>query len=104
QSRSVPARAPPPALRYAAADRASARARAEGRRLSSARVLARHRSAGRLRAGTRRCRGAMSDWSGRQVLVTGAGGFIGSHLCEKLVELGADVRAFCEYNSLGSWG
>jgi NAD dependent epimerase/dehydratase len=38
------------------------------------------------------------------VLVTGAGGFIGSHLCERLVELGASVRAFAEYNSLGSWG
>jgi UDP-glucose 4-epimerase len=46
----------------------------------------------------------MSGWSGRPVLVTGAGGFIGSHLCERLVELGADVRALCEYNSLGSWG
>jgi dTDP-glucose 4,6-dehydratase len=38
------------------------------------------------------------------VLVTGAGGFIGSHLSERLVELGASVRAFHEYNSLGSWG
>lgn len=46
----------------------------------------------------------MSEWLGRRVLVTGAGGFIGSHLCERLVELGADVRALCEYNSLGSWG
>lgn len=46
----------------------------------------------------------MSAWSNRRVLVTGAGGFIGSHLCERLVELGASVRAFAEYNSLGSWG
>lgn len=46
----------------------------------------------------------MSEWSGRRVLVTGAGGFIGSHLCERLVELGANVRALVEYNSLGSWG
>ncbi len=46
----------------------------------------------------------MSGVSGKRVLVTGAGGFIGSHLCERLVELGADVRAFAEYNSLGSWG
>lgn len=46
----------------------------------------------------------MSGWSGRRVLVTGAGGFIGSHLAERLVELGADVRALVEYNSLGSWG
>ena len=46
----------------------------------------------------------MSGWTGRRVLVTGAGGFIGSHLAERLVELGADVRALVEYNSLGSWG
>lgn len=46
----------------------------------------------------------MSGWVGRRVLVTGAGGFIGSHLCERLVELGASVRALVEYNSLGSWG
>lgn len=41
---------------------------------------------------------------GRKVLVTGADGFIGSHLVERLVELGADVRAFCLYNSRGSHG
>ena len=39
-----------------------------------------------------------------KVLVTGAGGFIGSHLVEHLVAQGADVRAFVEYNSFGSWG
>jgi NAD dependent epimerase/dehydratase len=44
----------------------------------------------------------VNDWSGRAVLVTGAGGFIGSHLAERLVELGANVRAYVEYDSLGS--
>ncbi len=44
------------------------------------------------------------SWEGRRVLVTGAGGFIGSHLTEKLVELGATVRAFVHYNALGSAG
>jgi NAD dependent epimerase/dehydratase len=38
------------------------------------------------------------------VLVTGGDGFIGSHLVERLVEDGARVRAFCLYNSRGSWG
>jgi dTDP-glucose 4,6-dehydratase len=42
--------------------------------------------------------------SGQRVLVTGAGGFIGSHLVERLVELGAQVRALVHYNSLDSWG
>lgn len=44
------------------------------------------------------------DWSGRKVLVTGAGGFIGSHLVERLVELGADVRALVRYTSTGHSG
>ena len=43
-------------------------------------------------------------WSGKRVLVTGAGGFIGSHLVERLAELGADTRALIHYNSVGSWG
>jgi dTDP-glucose 4,6-dehydratase len=38
------------------------------------------------------------------VLVTGAGGFIGSHLAERLVELGAEVRGFFRYTSGGSLG
>ena len=39
-----------------------------------------------------------------KVLITGAGGFIGSHLTEKCVDLGWEVRAFVHYNSVGSWG
>lgn len=46
----------------------------------------------------------MSSWKGRRALVTGADGFIGSHLVERLVSEGANVRAFCLYNSQGSWG
>ena len=43
-------------------------------------------------------------WNDRPVLVTGAGGFIGSHLCERLVGLNARVRAFLRYNSRGDEG
>jgi len=39
-----------------------------------------------------------------KTLVTGADGFIGSHLTELLVEAGYDVRAFVHYNSFNSWG
>lgn len=47
----------------------------------------------------------MTDkFDGRRVLVTGADGFIGSHLVERLVSLGADVRAFVFYNSWNSIG
>ncbi len=46
----------------------------------------------------------MFRWSGLSVLVTGAGGFIGSHLTEELVGLGADVTAFVHYNSRNDWG
>jgi len=44
------------------------------------------------------------NWSSKTVLVTGAGGFIGSHLTERLVSLGARTRALVHYNSVGSWG
>ncbi len=40
----------------------------------------------------------------KKILVTGADGFIGSHLTEELVRSGADVRAFVFYNSFNSWG
>ncbi len=44
------------------------------------------------------------SWKGRKVLVTGAAGFIGSHLTEELVRRGATVRAMVHYNSAGSRG
>ena len=47
---------------------------------------------------------ASSYWQGKQVLVTGADGFIGSHLCESLVKAGAKVRALALYNSFNDWG
>ncbi len=44
------------------------------------------------------------SWKNRKVLITGADGFIGSHLCERLVALGADVTALALYNSFDAAG
>ena len=44
------------------------------------------------------------NWDKKSVLVTGAGGFIGSHLTEYLVDIGANVKAFVRYNSRNDWG
>jgi NAD dependent epimerase/dehydratase len=46
----------------------------------------------------------MVNWEKKAVLVTGAGGFIGSRLAARLVELGARVRAVVRYNSRNDWG
>jgi NAD dependent epimerase/dehydratase len=44
------------------------------------------------------------DLKNKKILVTGADGFIGSHLTEFLISKGHQVRAFVYYNSFGSWG
>jgi NAD dependent epimerase/dehydratase len=44
------------------------------------------------------------NWNGRRVMVTGAGGFIGSHLIDELLSRGAEVTAFVHYNARNDWG
>jgi dTDP-glucose 4,6-dehydratase len=46
----------------------------------------------------------MIDWKNKKTVVTGAAGFIGSHLVERLLDRGADVTAFVRYNSSNSAG
>ena len=43
-------------------------------------------------------------WNDKEVLVTGAGGFIGSHLVDNLLSKGANVTAFVHYNARNDWG
>ena len=43
-------------------------------------------------------------WESKNVFITGADGFIGSHLTEKLLKLGANVTALVHYNSRNNWG
>ncbi|MGA2925171.1 MAG: SDR family NAD(P)-dependent oxidoreductase [Solirubrobacteraceae bacterium] len=46
----------------------------------------------------------MHSWDGRKTLITGGAGFIGGHLAVALNRAGAQVRAFCRYNSRGDRG
>jgi len=46
----------------------------------------------------------LSQYGNRMILITGADGFIGSHLAEALVSQGRKVKAFVYYNSFNSWG
>jgi NAD dependent epimerase/dehydratase len=48
--------------------------------------------------------GMETAFESARVLVTGAGGFIGSHLCQALLERGAEVTAMLRYSSSASWG
>lgn len=44
------------------------------------------------------------DIKKKKILITGAGGFIGSHLVERLLEENCEIRAFVYYNAFNSWG
>lgn len=43
-------------------------------------------------------------WQNKKVIITGAGGFIGSHLVDELIKRNADVTAFVHYNARNNWG
>ncbi len=47
---------------------------------------------------------AKINFLNKKVLVTGAGGFIGSHLTEQLLQISSETRAFIHYNSRNNWG
>jgi len=49
-------------------------------------------------------KGLVMDLKDKQILITGADGFIGSHLTEILVKKGAKVKALAQYNSFNNWG
>ena len=44
------------------------------------------------------------NWKNKKALITGADGFIGSHLTQRLISRGAQVKAFVMYNSFNTWG
>ena len=48
--------------------------------------------------------GNKMDLKNKKVLVTGADGFIGSHLVERLLAENCQVKAFVQYNSFNDWG
>jgi UDP-glucose 4-epimerase len=58
---------------------------------------------GNVRALTNNVQGLV-NLTNKKILVTGADGFIGSHLVEALLNEGCNVKAFVYYNSFNSWG
>src|SRR4030095_8702017 len=81
-------------------------ARRQGERPGVSQLL-RHHDYGRPENGRGRRRtahGCRMIWTRKKVLVTGAGGFIGSHLCEELIGTGAAVTALIHYSSRSDWG
>lgn len=75
-----------------------------GQRVANHRPCRRGALTGGVRDVPERGKAVSVDLVGRRILVTGADGFIGSHLVERLVRSGHDVRAFVFYNAFNSWG